>query len=331
MLTGVPWGTAPLARLLPSLPTHHSLLGLDEGPAEAVHFGVEPAGVAQVVAGAVPPPQRGLDGAAVDALPALGQVLQQLWGQEQRGEAVGYGRRRPQSPGSPAQSGPGPAEPEPGSRRASTRPPEKQFPGSDGGRAVIFYKIPGFFLFLFILMCQTRCRRSGCSPSRSRAGASRTPARRTAHPRPAVHSRRDLTLGKFGWGPLEGRNPRRGAHRAEREVHLPLEGSRGGSEVAVRIATSRAIVGAGYKDLSFCPIFPRVEAWQELFYPDSYFKCLATSKASSLEAAIGALVCQGSDGQRQLRLSYLVKLELVRRKQRKWENMRYCAFCFHSY
>lgn len=64
--------------LLPSIPTHHSLLGLDEGPAEAVHFGVEPAGVAQVVAGAVPPPQRGLDGAAVDALPALGQVLQQL-------------------------------------------------------------------------------------------------------------------------------------------------------------------------------------------------------------------------------------------------------------
>lgn len=36
--------------------THHALLRLDEGPAEAVHLAVEAAGVAQVVAGAVPPP-----------------------------------------------------------------------------------------------------------------------------------------------------------------------------------------------------------------------------------------------------------------------------------
>lgn len=34
----------------------HALLRLDEGPAEAVHLAVEAAGVAQVVAGAVPPP-----------------------------------------------------------------------------------------------------------------------------------------------------------------------------------------------------------------------------------------------------------------------------------
>lgn len=34
----------------------HALLRLDEGPAQAVHLAVEAAGVAQVVAGAVPPP-----------------------------------------------------------------------------------------------------------------------------------------------------------------------------------------------------------------------------------------------------------------------------------
>lgn len=72
---GDPRGTRTLTSLIP---THHSLLGLDKGPAEAVHFGVEPTGVAQVVAGAVPSPQRGLDRTAVDALPALGQVVQQL-------------------------------------------------------------------------------------------------------------------------------------------------------------------------------------------------------------------------------------------------------------
>ena len=60
--------------------THHALLRLDEGPAEAVHLAVETAGVAQVVAGAVAPPERRLDGAAVHALAALGQVLQQVCG-----------------------------------------------------------------------------------------------------------------------------------------------------------------------------------------------------------------------------------------------------------
>lgn len=110
-VTGVPWGKAPLGPLLPALPTHHSLLGLDEGPAEAVHFGVEPASVAQVVAGAVPPPQRGLDGAAVDALPALGQVVQQLWGQEQRERRWGTAAE----PGA-AQRSAAPAPPTPGPR-----------------------------------------------------------------------------------------------------------------------------------------------------------------------------------------------------------------------
>lgn len=58
--------------------THHSLLGFDEGPAQAVHFGVQPAGVAQIVAGAVPSPQGGLNGATVDTFPALGQIFQQV-------------------------------------------------------------------------------------------------------------------------------------------------------------------------------------------------------------------------------------------------------------
>lgn len=118
----------PLSPLLPSLPTHHSLLGLDEGPAEAVHFGVEPAGVAQVVPGAVPPPQRGLDGAAVDALPALGQVLQQLWGQEQRGEAVGTAAEPGVAPHSAAPA------PKRGPRASEPRPSEKQFPGVTAAR-----------------------------------------------------------------------------------------------------------------------------------------------------------------------------------------------------
>lgn len=70
--------------------THHALLGLDEGPAEAVHLAVEAAGVAQVVAGAVPPPERRLDGAAVHTLATLGQVFQQVCrekGDQRPGEA----------------------------------------------------------------------------------------------------------------------------------------------------------------------------------------------------------------------------------------------------
>lgn len=56
----------------------HSLLGFDERPAEAVHFGVEPAGVAEIVAGAVPSPQGGLDGATVDTFSTLRQIVQQI-------------------------------------------------------------------------------------------------------------------------------------------------------------------------------------------------------------------------------------------------------------
>ena len=46
-------------------------LGLDERPVLPVHLVVEAAGVTQVVPGAVPPPQRGGCGPAVDALPAF--------------------------------------------------------------------------------------------------------------------------------------------------------------------------------------------------------------------------------------------------------------------
>lgn len=80
--------------------TYHALLRLDEGPAEAVHLAVEPAGVAQVVAGAVPPPQRRLDGAAVHALAALGQVLQQVCG-ESGDERPGEAAQLPPVPGLP--------------------------------------------------------------------------------------------------------------------------------------------------------------------------------------------------------------------------------------
>lgn len=226
-LIGVPWGAAPLAPLFPSVPTHHSLLGLDEGPAEPVHFGVEPAGVAQVVAGAVPPPQRGLDGAAVDTLPALGQVLQQLWGQEQRGEAVGAegrgGGAQPRSRCSPAQSGPGPAAPKPRPRageqpalgkaisRQGRRPRRDYFfPHKISG----FLSFPLFFGFFGVfppiyldVLDPLGARRRFYSPSRSKGSAPRTPARRRAQPRPAVRSRRDLTLGKFGWVRSRGETP----------------------------------------------------------------------------------------------------------------------------
>lgn len=52
--------------------SHQSFLRLDERPVDAVHLVVQAAGVAQVVAGAVPAPQRRGHGAAVDALPSLG-------------------------------------------------------------------------------------------------------------------------------------------------------------------------------------------------------------------------------------------------------------------
>ena len=46
-------------------------LGLDQRPVLAVHLVVQPAGIAQVVAGGVPPPQGRRRRAAVDALAAL--------------------------------------------------------------------------------------------------------------------------------------------------------------------------------------------------------------------------------------------------------------------
>ena len=88
--------------------THHALLRLDEGPTEAVHLAVEAAGVAQVVAGTVPPPQRRLDGAAVHALTAFRQVLQQVCdesGDKRLGEVAllpalpGPPRKTPGTPG----------------------------------------------------------------------------------------------------------------------------------------------------------------------------------------------------------------------------------------
>lgn len=76
--------------------TYHALLRLDEGPAEAVHLAVEAAGVAQVVAGAVPPPERRLDGAAVHAFATLrGQVLQQVCGESGDQGPVRPHRARP--------------------------------------------------------------------------------------------------------------------------------------------------------------------------------------------------------------------------------------------
>lgn len=140
-----------MSAFLPFVPTHHSLLGFDEGPAEAVHFGVEPAGVAQVVAGAVPPPQRGLDGATVDALPAFGQVFQQLWGAGAEGK--GGGARRPGT-WSPTELCPGPAAPGSGPRApggqasGAVQPSEVQFPGSDRGRVVIFFLFSFFVLII---------------------------------------------------------------------------------------------------------------------------------------------------------------------------------------
>ena len=59
---------------------YQALLGPDERPVLPIHLVIEATGVAQVVAGAVAPPERRLDGAAVHALAALGQVLQQVCG-----------------------------------------------------------------------------------------------------------------------------------------------------------------------------------------------------------------------------------------------------------
>lgn len=51
--------------------SYQAFLRFDERPVDAVHLVVKAAGVAQVVSGAVPAPQRRGHGAAVDALSAL--------------------------------------------------------------------------------------------------------------------------------------------------------------------------------------------------------------------------------------------------------------------
>lgn len=65
-------------------PSYQPLLRL-ERPVDAVHFVVEPAGVAQVVPGAILPPERRGHGPAVHALPAVpGELLQILWKRDPR-------------------------------------------------------------------------------------------------------------------------------------------------------------------------------------------------------------------------------------------------------
>lgn len=59
--------------------SYQSLLWFDERPVDAVHLVVQATGVAQVVPGAVPAPQRRGHGATVDTLPALGgHVVQEV-------------------------------------------------------------------------------------------------------------------------------------------------------------------------------------------------------------------------------------------------------------
>lgn len=59
--------------------THHSLLRFDQGPTEAIHLGVQPTGIAEIVASPISSPQGGLDGATVDAFPALIQIIQEIY------------------------------------------------------------------------------------------------------------------------------------------------------------------------------------------------------------------------------------------------------------
>ena len=88
-------------------------LGFDEGPVLPVHLVVEAAGVAQVVPGAVPPPQRGGRGPAVDALPAFckgtgdtgSRCCRGRWtlSSSRAGEGPGGGIQRAVGPGGSAQ------------------------------------------------------------------------------------------------------------------------------------------------------------------------------------------------------------------------------------
>lgn len=54
--------------------THQSPLGFDERSVLSVHFVVQTAGIAQIVAGPIPPPQGGGGSPTVDALPTLCQI-----------------------------------------------------------------------------------------------------------------------------------------------------------------------------------------------------------------------------------------------------------------
>lgn len=59
--------------------THQPPLRFDEGSVDAVHLVVQSAGVAQVVARTVPPPEGRRHGPAVHTLPPLGKVIKQVW------------------------------------------------------------------------------------------------------------------------------------------------------------------------------------------------------------------------------------------------------------
>lgn len=61
----------PSQRQRPAARSYQSPLGLDEWPVLPVHLVVQPAGVAQVVAGPVSAPERGGCGPTVDTLPAF--------------------------------------------------------------------------------------------------------------------------------------------------------------------------------------------------------------------------------------------------------------------
>lgn len=62
--------------------THQSSLGLDKGSVDAVHLVVQPAGVTQVVAGTIPPPEGGWHRPAVHTLSPLSKVIKQIWDQK---------------------------------------------------------------------------------------------------------------------------------------------------------------------------------------------------------------------------------------------------------
>lgn len=64
--------------------THQPPLGLEQGPVDAVHLVVEPAGVAEVVPRAVPPPQRGGHGPTVDTFSPLRVVIEKFCCQDGR-------------------------------------------------------------------------------------------------------------------------------------------------------------------------------------------------------------------------------------------------------